>query len=141
VLDKICIQVYTCIRNREQEGKNMKARLSEEYYRKNWDRFIKGSSSQDYMNLEKDLIAKMSIFQELPEKAIEILTKIKAQEIVDETTKRLYEKMAVIKQIETGNASLGYTTQLQETQARQELVTRFEFNCLQLADFKKKYLA
>ena len=49
--------------------------------------------------------------------------------------------MREVRAVREGRASLGYTTHLQEIRARYEFEARFEFNCLQLADFKKKYIA
>lgn len=119
----------------------MKPMFSEEYYRKNWDRFIKKVPGSDYINLEEELNHKMSIFKDLPEEAQKLLVPIKAQEVIEEATKLVYKEMATIKDLEAGKSSFGYTTQGQENQARYELRTRFDFNCLQLADFKKRYSA
>ena len=77
---------------------------------------------------------------DLTEDALAIVRKIEAQKIVDSCTLLVYEEMKVCKEIEAGKAGFGYTTIGQEISARGEYRKRFEFNCLQLADFKKKYL-
>ena len=119
----------------------MTAQYSEAYYRKYWNEFLKKVPGNDYINLEQELAHEMEIFSELPDEALTILKSIKAREIAEKCQERLTERMATVKAIENGEANLGYTTQGQEIKARGELVRRFEFNCLQLADFKKKYLA
>lgn len=117
----------------------MKSTFSEQYYRMNWEKFIKPIPGEHYINLEYDLKHALEIYVGLPTEAIEILKKIEAKKIVDKCTEQLKKNMEVVKKLKAGKTSLGYTTQTQEIHAAHELVTRFEFNCLQLADFKKKY--
>ena len=121
----------------------MKSQHSEKYLRDNWDRLIKKSIVNDYMNLEEELSDYMKIFDdtELPDSAKDILRKTKAQEIANRAKKVLIDRMNFIKNVNEGNASLGYTTRIQEVQEMHRIVERFEFNCLQLADFNKKYTA
>lgn len=119
----------------------MKSLFSESYYRQNWDRFIKVASGKHYRNLEEELQHQMSIYNELPQEAINLLVKVEAQKIADSCKALVLEEMQTLKDLEDGKASLGYTTHNQEIRARSEFHQRFEFNCLQLADFKKKYLA
>lgn len=119
----------------------MKTLYSESYYRQNWGRFIKVVSGKHYRNLEAELQHQMSIYKELPQEAINLLVKIEAQKIANSCETLVLEEKQTLKDLEDGKASLGYTTRNQEIQAKSELHQRFEFNCLQLADFKKKYLA
>jgi len=120
----------------------MKSTLSEKYYRDHWNEFMKPvNKGYDYMNLEKDLEERMKIYDGvgLTEEAIEKIRLIEAERIADTCKKNLYKTMNMIQKINRGEVGLGYTTQFQETQERHRLITRFEFNCLQYADFKKKY--
>lgn len=119
----------------------MKSLFSEEYYRTNWDRFIKKVPGADYVNLEAELEHAMEVFSGLPTEALEMLKKIEAEKIAEKCRSLVLKEMATIKSLENGEASLGYTTQGQEIKARGNLRTRFEFNCLQLKVFKEKYLA
>ena len=119
----------------------MKAQHSEEYFRKYWSELIKKVPGKHYINLEEELADALKIFADLPSEAITILTKAEAERIAAKCTALVKEDMELIKDLEAGKVSLGYTTQSQEVHARHALRERFEFNCLQLADFKKKYLA
>lgn len=118
----------------------MKSRHSEQYYRDNWDRYIKKVPGPHYINLEEELEHNMLIFAELPKEACDMLRKIEAKKISEKAENLVRSEMATIKAIEAGEASLGYTTKGQEIQAMNEFIRRFEFNCLQLADFNKKEL-
>ena len=119
----------------------MKAQYTEDYYRANWDRFIKEVPGEHYINLEQDLENSLSIYKdvELLADALEILRKTEAKKIVQKCKELVYKEMALLKNLDAGKASLGYTTEIQEIRARTELRQRFEFNCYQLAQFKKKY--
>ena len=124
-----------------KEDKIMKAQYSEEYYRNNWERFMKKVPGKHYINLEEELEKRMEIYEGLglPTAMILILRKGEAQKVADAAKALVKEELEVVKGLENGTASLGYTTQIQEIKARGEYRTRFEFNCLQYADFKKKY--
>lgn len=119
----------------------MKAMHSEQYYRDNWDSFIKKVPGTNYINLEADMQILMQPFIDagLPDEAIEILKKQNAQVVVDKCKQLVYSELYVIQRIEAGESSFGYTTEIQENKARSDYRLRFEFNCLQLSDFKKKY--
>ena len=119
----------------------MKTLFSEEYYRKNWERFIKEIPGEHYINLEAELKNRMRIYDSigLPETAIATIRKVEAQKIADTCKKLVMREMQTIKAIDNGEASFGYTTRGQEIKALGDFRTRFEFNCLQYADFKKKY--
>lgn len=119
----------------------MKAQYSEEYYRKNWERFMRPVPGNHYINLEAELERRMQVYEGigLPEAMMSILRKGEAQKVADACKALVTKELELVKGLENGTASLGYTTQGQEIKARGELRTRFEFNCLQYADFKKKY--
>lgn len=119
----------------------MKARFSEDYYRSNWDRFIKETNDSDYINLENKLQYRMSIYKDLPVDALEKIEKIEAQRIVDEFSAELKARMTMIKDLESGKSSLGFTTQMQENREKCRIISRFEFNCYQLSVFKKAHIA
>lgn len=117
----------------------METRHTEQHYRKYWAEYIKPTNDPHYLNLEAELERKLKFFADLPEAALSILQKQEAKRIAEVTTVLLKKDMEIVKQIDT--CSFGYTTMAQEVTAKREFVERFEFNCLQLADFKKKYLS
>lgn len=127
----------------------MKALHSKEYYRSIWNEMLATARGEHGVNLEKELSDKLKsyeeTFKEIPkDAAAQALELIKAQvvkQIIEATTKLVLEEMAVIENIEAGKASFGYTTDSQENEARYNYRIRFEFNCLQLADFKKLHKA
>ena len=112
---------------------------SEEYYRTNWERFIAPVPGKHYVNLEAELNRCIATYSNLPEEAITIMRKVEAAKIAEKTKALVVEEMQTVKAIAAGEASFGYTTKGQEISAMREYRMRFEFNCLQLADFKKKY--
>ena len=114
----------------------MKAQYSEQYYRNNWERFIKKSNDKDYMNLEYALDYKLKIFES---DVAEKLRVIYANEIYTSAIKHLKDTMITIQDIQSGKTSLGYTTKSQEISEMRRMIQRFEFNCLQARDFKEKY--
>ena len=116
----------------------MKAHYSEQYYRNNWDRFIKRVPGDDYMNLESELENEIKIFDE---ETKEMIKSIYANRIYENAISKLCERCAMIDDIEMGFASLGYTNKTQEVHEMHRIIQRFEFNCIQAKDFKKKYIA
>ena len=123
-----------------------KALFTENYYRENWSRFIEKVPGEQYRNLEKELQARMAWMSHIPDgtkmdvTALETIKRIEAKKIADSCEALCRKNMQTLKDLEMGKASLGYTTHRQEHEARFNFRTRFEFNCLQLADFRKKYL-
>ena len=114
----------------------MKAHYSEKYYRDNWERFIKQSPESDYMNLEYALEYELKIFDK---STAEKLRHIYAERIYASAITFLKRQMVTIQELESGKASLGYTTKTQEVRELHRTIQRFEFNCLQARDFKEKY--
>ena len=127
----------------------MKAMFSEEYYRSHWEEMLTTAKGEYGINLDRELADKLEsykeAFKEMPkDAATQALEVIKAQvvkQIIETTTKLVLEEKAVVENIEAGKASFGYTTETQEVRARSDFRKRFEFNCLQLADFKKLHIA
>ena len=121
----------------------MKPLYKEAYYRKYWDEYLKPDNSigKHYINLEGDLAGLLDMYREygVPEEAIIAIKKTKAQELADACKAVVHEELGVLKRILSGESSFGYTSEFQEVRARAEYRERFDFNCLQLADFKKKY--
>ena len=115
----------------------MKARYSEQYYRENWNSFIKKSSVNDYMNLEDDLQNELKIFDS---NIAEKVRPIYAKKIHENAIEVLKKRMAMIQRLESGETSLGYTNKSQEVSEMHRIIQRFEFNCIQARDFKEKYL-
>lgn len=117
----------------------MKLRIPAAVYKENWSSFMAAYS--DTADLESKLENTMKAYREhnLPEQAISIIAKMEAQKIAEACKKDLLQKKQSIEDIESGKATLGYTTMLQEIAARRELIERFEFTAINLAIFKKKY--
>ena len=117
------------------------ALYSEKYYRDSWNElFMK--YRKDW-NFEHDLSLMIPEFDVLPEeareKAKQTAKKIMAQKIARVAQEDLTKQMQMIQRIKEGKGSLGYTSKKQEIERWHELQEEFEFACLQLADFKKKY--
>ena len=128
----------------------MKAVHTREYWASRWDEMINTRCASDlYMNLEAELAREMKYIDEglkaadanITAEQYKAIQRIKAQPIIEKATARCKEHMAMIKRINRGEAGLGYTTKLQNIQAKYELEDRFEFNCYQLAVFREKYSA
>ena len=117
----------------------MKNHYSEEYYRTNWERFLKKVPGKHYVNMEQDLNQYMKAFSNLPDDAIEVIRNVKAKDLAETMLKLVIEEMKTIKDIESGISSFGFTTRSQEISYTHDFIQRFEFNCIQLSDFKKKY--
>lgn len=119
----------------------MKPLFSEEYYRNNWYKFIQRVPGENYIDLEGDLARVMRQYIEngMPKEALPIVERMEAEKLVERCLKLVKKEMVTVKQVESGNASFGMTTKLQEIQARADFRKRFEFNCLQLADFRKAH--
>jgi len=115
----------------------MKAIHTENFYQEQFDRFSKMSR----LTLEKDLEYQMNAIKDsnLPENAIKIVEKVTAKKIADNCKQELMKRMEQIKNVESGKASLGYTTATQEYSAKKYLRLVFEFDCYQLKLFKNKY--
>ena len=120
----------------------MKPLFSEEYYRKYWEQFLVRVPGKHFVDMEKDLSFSMKVYESLglSEDAVSKIREIEAKKIADRVTLLVRDEMRVLMDVEAGRSSFGYTTQMQEIQARAEFHKRFEFNCLQLRDFTNKYL-
>lgn len=120
----------------------MTARFPEEYYRKHWDEFLRPQGNDpDYINLEGRLAKEMAVYEQagIGGEALEKIRCTKAGELAEYCTALVREQMRVEKMLEAGETSMGFTTERDERDARRDHRTRFEFNCLQLRDFKEKY--
>lgn len=121
----------------------MKATHSEEFFRMYQDELFKKYRKD--CDFEYDLkVLLMGIdFSALPkesrEKAESIYIQMQAKKVYDTAKATLMKKMKTIKDIKAGRASLGYTTRTQEISEWHDLNEGFEFSCLMLADFRKKY--
>lgn len=121
----------------------MKATHSQEYFEqyKN-DLYAKYHDMCDYesrLTFYLSCISKLDISEDIRVKLLPIYTTQYAQRIADDAKDQLIKKMYMIKRIENGEASLGYTTYVQEISAKHDLVEGFEFSCYMLSEFKKKY--
>ena len=121
----------------------MKALYSEKYYMDNWDRFIKRVPGNTYINMEADFDLHMKGYIEagLPDEALDIVRKMVAKKVVDSAMEIVLKQLDVIKRVEAGKATFGYTTERQEDSARYNYRVRFDFNCLQIRIFKEKHLS
>lgn len=113
----------------------------ESYYRKCWNRLFE--KYRNHMDLEKDLDWFTPTFEELPEDLREqakmVARKIGAVKVADRAKERLLKDMRMIQKIRDGKASLGYTSEKQRVERWHMMQERFEFECLQLKEFKEKY--
>lgn len=125
----------------------MKARNSERFYRENWDRFNNPKNeiwgANQYMDFEGDLQNHLNSYRQhgAPEEAMPHIEVMTVKKIVERSKKKLVEQMKVIKAVDAGKTSYGYTNQSQEIRHRREARIRFEFNCLKLSDFIKAHKA
>ena len=115
-----------------------KTMFTENYYRNMWDRLAEKYTKNDP---EKDLEIMMKAYRDLdlPESAKEVILQIEAKRVYDFISDTLKGTLRTLNAILSGKASLGYTTKIQEVQAMNDLREGFEFDCLRLADFRKKY--
>lgn len=115
----------------------MKTNFTKEFYEEHFDRFIKESK----MNLEEDLTFNLKFLEglEIPEDVIEKIRNSYAKEIAEKAEKELKERMKIVKGLENGSVSLGYTTQIQETRETSRYIRIFEFDCYQLSKFRKDH--
>lgn len=120
----------------------MKPFHTENFYKKFWDEFINDRYDRNYMNLEEDLEKVMEVYEktlaDYPQ-VIETFRTKHASDIAEKAKSELLETMAMIKRLDAGETSLGYTSVFQECQEMKKLKDRFEFNCYQLSVFRKKY--
>lgn len=116
--------------------------FSENYYKTNWDRFIKPVAHSWYINLEKELTDTMGIFKstEIPQNELAKLEKYYAKKIADKNTQEIKKQMAFVKDLNTNKISLGNIYACNEREQRYDLITRFEFNCYQLKVFIENYI-
>lgn len=96
---------------------------------------------ENYINLEEELTRTMRQYIEngMPTEALSVFEKMEAEKLAERCLRLVKKEMETVKQVEAGKASFGMTTELQEIQARAEFRKRFEFNCLQLSDFRKAH--
>lgn len=122
----------------ERKVKTMayKTNYSETYYREMWHVMEKRYTKNDPY---KALKSEMKAYKELPEEVQKAITQIEATNVYKKISEDLKETMRMLDRILSGQSSLGYTTLIQEVQAKHELREGFEFDCLRLADFRKEY--
>lgn len=114
---------------------------SEEYYRKYWDSFMKKVPGDTYINMEADLKLLMRAYDgaDIPEEALKVIKSMEAQKVLKYAKDIILKQRDMITKLLSGEASLGMISKSQEIHRIHEIRTRFEFNCLQMADFKRKY--
>lgn len=119
----------------------MKSLFSEQYYKDHWDEFLKRVPGDDYINLEADLDRELAVLREagLTEEHIKMVEHIYAKPIADKCHTLVLKELKTLKAVMAGEAAWGYTTKRQDIEAEYRFRTRFDFNCLQLREFKKKY--
>ena len=119
----------------------MKAWFSEDYYYTVWDQMLERVPGEDYRNLEAELERKLAPLQgmQISEQDMLKIKRVYAKPIADSCEALVRKEMKTWRQIEAGEASFGHITESQEYRARADFHKRFEFNCLQLRDFKRKY--
>lgn len=115
----------------------MKTNFTKEFYEEHFDRFIKESK----MNLEEELQIKTDFLNgiDIPEDSVKKIKTTYAKEIAKKTEEELKKRMAIIRDIESGKASLGYSDLHQSAVETSRYIRIFEFDCYQLSKFKKDH--
>ena len=119
----------------------MKAIFSEQYWYEKWDEMLVPAPGEDYINLEAKMDREVAPLDGLGITEAQ-MWKIRceyAKPIAAEATALVRKELKTLKDIDSGRAQWGYTTALQEIHHDYEFRQRFEFNCIQLRDFKRKY--
>ena len=119
----------------------MKPLFSEQYYMDHWDEFLKRVPGDDYINLEGELEREMRVLREvgLTDDQLKLVEPIYAKPIADRCHTLVLKELKTMKAVLVGEADFGYTTKRQNIEAQYRFRTRFEFNCLQLREFKKNH--
>lgn len=119
----------------------MKPLFSEQYYKDHWDEFLKRVPGNDYINLEADLDRELAVLREagLTEEQIKMVEHIYAKPIAEKCHTLVMEELKTLKAVMSGKAGWGYTTERGDYDAQYRFRTRFDFNCLQLREFKKNH--
>lgn len=112
--------------------------FSENYYRENWEKLSKKYPDNDP---DKDLATCMEVYADagIGHDAMEKIMNIEARKVYDVHKDALKKTRNALVRILSGKASLGYTTKRQEIEKMRDLRIGFEFDCVRLADFRKKY--
>lgn len=115
-----------------------KTLFSENYYRENWNKLSEKYPENDP---DKDLATRIEVYADagIRQDAMEKIMNIEAQKVYDFHNDALKKTMNALVRILSGKASLGYTTKRQEIEKMRDLRIGFEFDCVRLADFRKKY--
>lgn len=118
----------------------MKAMHSEKFYYDHWDEFLKEVDGEHYRNLEAELDKALEPLKGIvDERYMKDVAKMYAKQIADSCTQLCLKDMRTIKDVEAGRSSFGFTNTSQKVIYTYEFKKRFEFNCLQLRDFRNKY--
>ena len=119
----------------------MKPLFSEQYYMDHWDEFLKHVPGDDYINLEGELEREMRVLREvgLTDDQLKLVEPIYAKPIADRCHTLVLKELKTMKAVLVCEADFGYTTEHQNIEAQYRFRTRFEFNCLQLREFKKNH--
>ncbi len=118
----------------------MKSLFSEQYYKDHWDEFLKKVPGDHYINLEAELKKELDVFNGvLTEEQIKKVEPIYARQIADKCHRLVMKELQTLKEVMSGNASWGYVVKRQNIEAGREFRVRFDFNCLQLREFKKAH--
>lgn len=119
----------------------MKSLFSEQYYKNHWDEFLKRVPGDDYINLEAELEREMKVLREvgLTEEQLKVVEPIYAKPIAEKCHTLVMKELKTLKAVMAGEAGWGYTTKRQDIEAEYRFRTRFDFNCLQLREFKKNH--
>lgn len=113
----------------------------EEYYRQNWQRYLEKVPGDTYINMEADLGLLMKAYEgaNIPEKALTVVRGMEAKKVFEYAKGIVLRQRDMVNRLLAGQASLGMISKTQEIHEMHDIRTRFEFNCLQMADFKRKY--
>lgn len=118
----------------------MKTYASETYYQMIWDDMLNKRQDMYYLNLEEELDRyTATVKNKISDEAYKTVRKAYAEKVIEKAEMLCREMMKTVKQYKKNECSFGYTTEGQELSAWFKFQKRFEFNCYQLAVFKKAY--
>ena len=119
----------------------MKARFSEKYWYDKWEQMLIPVPDENYINLEQMLEDEIKVFKniEISKDQMELIKQMYAKHIAVKATALVHRELKILKDIDSGKAQWGFTNRTQDINYDYNYRQRFEFNCIQLRDFKRKY--
>lgn len=121
----------------------MKRLHEENYYRDHWDEMLKPTWERHFMNLEEKLDEIMEplkeVLPQIGEEKAALVTKAYASMIAEKAFKEIQGQEIVLVNIENGRCDHLYTSLWHKDVELSRMKKRYEFNVVQLKDFKKNH--